>query len=45
MHKFLLRLPASLWLAIVEQAKENGRSANQEIVYRLRQSLEGYRRL
>jgi hypothetical protein len=43
-HHFALRVPVELWPLIRDAAKENGRSVNAEIVYRLRQSLTGYRR-
>ena len=44
MKAFNLRLPESLRERLRAAAKENGRSLNAEIVYRLRVSLEGYRR-
>lgn len=43
-HKLLLRLPLSLWGLLRECARENHRSVNAEIVYRLRRSVEGYQR-
>jgi predicted HicB family RNase H-like nuclease len=42
--KYLLRLPPDLHVLLKATAKENGRSLNSEIVYRLRSSLGGYRR-
>ena len=38
--QFNVRMPADLKEKIEEAAKENGRSMNAEIVYRLQQSLE-----
>lgn len=43
MHPFLLRLPPGLWEQLRLAARENHRSIQQEILYRLRLSLEGYR--
>lgn len=42
--KFNLRMPADLYRRLKQAAAENNRSMNQEIVYRLRQTLEGYTR-
>jgi predicted HicB family RNase H-like nuclease len=41
---FNLRLPPLLKAQLEQSAKENERSLNQEIIWRLRASLEGYRR-
>ena len=41
---FNLRLPDDLKEALREAAKENQRSLNAEIIWRLRQSIDGYRR-
>lgn len=38
--QFNVRMPADLKEKIEEAAKENGRSMNAEIVYRLQQSIE-----
>ena len=38
--QFNVRMPADLKEKIEEAAKENGRSMNAEIVYRLQQSLD-----
>jgi hypothetical protein len=43
-HKYLLRLPEDLWRKIVECAHQNNRSANAEIIHRLRRSVDGYQR-
>lgn len=40
---FNLRLPADLRAALERCARENERSLNAEIVWRLRRSVEGYR--
>lgn len=42
--KFNLRLPGLLKRELEECARQGHRSLNQEIVYRLRQSLSGYTR-
>ena len=41
--KLNLRLPGQLKTELHLAAIENGRSLNAEIVYRLRQSINGYR--
>jgi len=41
---YLLRMPPDLKLALILEAARNGRSLNAEIVWRLEQSLTGYRR-
>ena len=43
-RKFNLRLPDDLQIELIREAQLNGRSLNQEIVQRLKQSLERYRR-
>jgi hypothetical protein len=43
--RFGLRLPTSMYYALVEQARENDRSVNSEIIERLRDSLEMWQRL
>lgn len=40
--QFNVRMPADLKEKIEEAAKENGRSMNAEIVYRLQRSIEDY---
>ena len=42
MHKFLLRLPDEVWTQLRKCAKENERSVNGEIVWRLRRSFTAY---
>lgn len=42
MHKYLARFPLPLWTLLCEAAKQNHRSVNQEIVYRLRSTFETY---
>jgi predicted HicB family RNase H-like nuclease len=44
MGAFNLRMPLEVKLALQRAAKENGRSLNAEIVWRLLRSLDGYRR-
>jgi predicted HicB family RNase H-like nuclease len=41
---FNLRLPRDLRETLERLARENQRSLNAEIIYRLRQAVEGYRR-
>ncbi len=41
---FNLRLPADLRATLEQLAKENQRSLNAEIIYRIRRGIEGYRR-
>jgi hypothetical protein len=41
---FNLRPPADLWALLRQAAKENERSINAEIIWRLRRSFDGYRR-
>jgi predicted HicB family RNase H-like nuclease len=42
--RFLLRIPSDLKRELEEQARLNGRSLNQEIVWRLKRSVDGYSR-
>jgi predicted HicB family RNase H-like nuclease len=42
-EKLTLRLPANLHQRLAEQAQENGRSLNAEIVQRLRASMDGWK--
>ena len=39
-----VRAPEGVKARLLEAARESGRTLNAEIVWRLRQSLEGYRR-
>jgi hypothetical protein len=41
---FNLRMPEDLWDKLRDEAEGNNRSLNQEINYRLRKSLEGWKR-
>jgi predicted HicB family RNase H-like nuclease len=44
MHKYLLRLPLSLWESLRAAAAQSQRSVNAEIIWRLQRSLDEYRR-
>lgn len=44
MHKYLARFPNDLWQRLCDAAKENHRSVNAELLWRLTRSFDGYRR-
>ena len=40
-HDFLLRVPEDLWERFIDQAAAEGRTANQQLVWLMRQFVEG----